>query len=110
MTDEKYKMPDNVPADISVARFASVRAQEIVALTKMIGELVPHCCLTQILILVLLPENPQTTKLIFQKLPCHMRRRAMSHNPNRMPRVLREAHKAQVCHLFQKISYLHRKQ
>nr|SVE73609.1 EOG090X07PD [Daphnia atkinsoni] len=77
MTDEKYKMPGNVPADISVARFASVRAQEIVALTKMI-------------------ENPQTTKLIFQKLPCHMRRRAMSHNPNRMPRVLREAHKAQM--------------
>lgn len=26
-----------------------------------------------------------------------MRRRAMSHNPNRMPRLLREAHKSQVC-------------
>ncbi|XP_057380141.1 ribonucleases P/MRP protein subunit POP1-like [Daphnia carinata] len=77
MTDEKYKMVNNIPADISVARFATVRAQEIVALTTMI-------------------ENPQTTKLIFQKLPCHMRRRAMSHNPNRMPRALREAHKAQM--------------
>ena len=41
-------------------------------------------------------ENPQNTKLIFQKLPIHMRRRAMSHKPNRMPRILREAHKAQV--------------
>nr|SVE86177.1 EOG090X07PD [Daphnia similis]SVE86805.1 EOG090X07PD [Daphnia similis]SVE88058.1 EOG090X07PD [Daphnia similis] len=77
MTDEKYKMMGSVPADISVVRFATVRAQEIVALTKMI-------------------ENPQTTKLIFQKLPCHMRRRAMSHNPNRMPRLLREAHKSQM--------------
>nr|SVE90563.1 EOG090X07PD [Daphnia sinensis] len=77
MTDDKYKMMGNIPADISVVRFATVRAQEIVALTKMI-------------------ENPQTTKLIFQKLPCHMRRRAMSHNPNRMPRLLREAHKSQM--------------
>nr|SVE77657.1 EOG090X07PD [Daphnia lumholtzi] len=77
MTDDKCKVVANVPADISVVRFATVRAQEIVALTKMI-------------------ENPQTTKLIFQKLPCHMRRRAMSHNPNRMPRVLREAHKSQM--------------
>nr|SVE79543.1 EOG090X07PD [Daphnia magna] len=77
MTDNKYKMVGNVPSDISVVRFATVRAQEIVALTKMI-------------------ENPQTTKLIFQKLPCHMRRRAMSHNPNRMPRLLREAHKSQM--------------
>ncbi|EFX87431.1 hypothetical protein DAPPUDRAFT_312280 [Daphnia pulex] len=70
-------MTQNVPSDLSVVRFSSVRAQEIVALTKMI-------------------ENPQCTKLLFQKLPCHMRRRAMSHNPNRMPRTLREAHKAQM--------------
>ena len=41
-------------------------------------------------------ENPTTTKLIFQKLPCHLKRRAMSHNLNRMPRALREAHIAQV--------------
>nr|SVE74236.1 EOG090X07PD [Daphnia barbata] len=77
MTDEKNTVLGKMPADISVGRFASVRAREIVALTKII-------------------ENPQTTKLIFQKLPCHMRRRAMSHNPNRMPRSLREAHKAQM--------------
>lgn len=34
-----------------------------------------------------------------------MRRRAMSHNPNRMPRTLREAHKAQVSLLLK--VYLH---
>nr|CAG4651053.1 EOG090X07PD [Simocephalus serrulatus]SVE94291.1 EOG090X07PD [Simocephalus serrulatus] len=75
--DEENGVLPSLPGDISVIRFASARAQEIMALTKMI-------------------ENPQTTKLIFQKLPCHMRRRAMSHNPNRMPRTLREAHKAQM--------------
>ena len=29
-----------------------------------------------------------------------MRRRAMSHNPKRMPRALREAHKAQVLRIL----------
>lgn len=37
-------------------------------------------------------ENPTSTKLVFQKLPKHMRRRAMSHNPNRLPRKHRLAH------------------
>ena len=31
-------MIGNVPSDLSIVRFSSVRAQEIVALTKMIGE------------------------------------------------------------------------
>ncbi|XP_011309983.1 ribonucleases P/MRP protein subunit POP1 isoform X2 [Fopius arisanus] len=42
------------------------------------------------------PENPQRTKLVFQKLPVHMRRRVMSHNAKRMPRRLREAHQMQM--------------
>lgn len=41
-------------------------------------------------------ETPNSTKLIFQKLPKHMRRRAMSHNPNRLPRKHRLAHRAQM--------------
>jgi hypothetical protein len=41
MTDERNKMTQNVPSDLSVVRFSSVRAQEIVALTKMIGEFPP---------------------------------------------------------------------
>lgn len=40
--------------------------------------------------------HPSSTKLIFQKLPKHMRRRAMSHNPNRLPRKYRLAHRAQM--------------
>lgn len=41
-------------------------------------------------------SNPTNTKLVFQKLPKHMRRRAMSHNPNRLPRKYRMAHRAQM--------------
>ncbi|KAJ8978127.1 hypothetical protein NQ317_014182 [Molorchus minor] len=36
------------------------------------------------------------TKLAFQKLPKHMRRRAMSHNVKRLPRRLREIHMNQM--------------
>ena len=38
MNEERNKMIGNVPSDLSIVRFSSVRAQEIVALTKMIGE------------------------------------------------------------------------
>lgn len=41
-------------------------------------------------------DNPHQTKLIFQKLPVHMRRRVMSHNAKRMPRRLRENHIRQM--------------
>lgn len=41
-------------------------------------------------------KNPTSTKLIFQSLPKHMRRRAMSHNPKRLPRKYRVKHKSQM--------------
>ena len=83
--------------DISVLRFTSARAQEISSLTNLIGILVHNIYLYQELTMLhCFTENPKTTKLIFQKLPAHMRRRAMSHNPNRMPRALRKAHISQV--------------
>nr|CAG4644033.1 EOG090X07PD [Lepidurus arcticus] len=66
-----------LPSDVSILQFAAARAEEIAALTAAI-------------------ENPNKTALIFQKLPRHLRRRAMSHVPNRMPRKVREAHKAQM--------------
>nr|CAG4643273.1 EOG090X07PD [Ilyocryptus agilis] len=73
----ELKKTSDLPGEISVLRFANARKEEILALTSAI-------------------ENPNNTRLIFQKLPCHMRRRAMSHNPKRMPRRLREAHKSQM--------------
>lgn len=41
-------------------------------------------------------DNPQQTKLVFQTLPRHMRRRAMSHCPKRLPRKYRHAHMSQM--------------
>uniref|UniRef100_A0A1I8P5Q2 Uncharacterized protein n=2 Tax=Stomoxys calcitrans TaxID=35570 RepID=A0A1I8P5Q2_STOCA len=37
-------------------------------------------------------KQTTSTKLIFQSLPKHMRRRAMSHHPKRLPRKYRAAH------------------
>lgn len=45
---------------------------------------------------LLLAENPERTKLVFQKLPVYMRRRVMSHNVKRLPRRLRIAHLSQM--------------
>ncbi|XP_068139719.1 ribonucleases P/MRP protein subunit POP1 [Drosophila tropicalis] len=43
------------------------------------------------------PTGPgRSSKLIFQSLPKHMRRRAMSHHPKRLPRKYRKAHKSQM--------------
>uniref|UniRef100_A0A1A9WK02 Uncharacterized protein n=1 Tax=Glossina brevipalpis TaxID=37001 RepID=A0A1A9WK02_9MUSC len=41
-------------------------------------------------------QNPVCNKLVFQSLPKHMRRRAMSHHPKRLPRKYRTAHIAQM--------------
>ncbi|KAL2717643.1 ribonucleases P/MRP protein subunit POP1 [Vespula squamosa] len=67
----------SLPHDVSILKLAAARAGEIAAMTHAI-------------------ENPQQTKLVFQKLPIHMRRRVMSHNVKRMPRRLREAHLNQM--------------
>lgn len=55
-----------------------------------------HQYMDEIKALTSVVENPNTTKLVFQKLPKHMRRRAMSHNPNRLPRKYRLAHRSQM--------------
>lgn len=55
-----------------------------------------HKKLNEIKTLTSAISNPSNTKLVFQKLPKHMRRRAMSHNPNRLPRKYRLAHHAQM--------------
>ncbi|CAD7005671.1 ribonucleases P/MRP protein subunit POP1 [Ceratitis capitata] len=41
-------------------------------------------------------RNPVSRKLVFQTLPKHMRRRAMSHHPKRLPRKHRAAHRSQM--------------
>ncbi|ESP05473.1 hypothetical protein LOTGIDRAFT_228048 [Lottia gigantea] len=61
-----------MPREIKVYRFAESRASEINALLQNIHHIGGN-------------------RVIFQKLPRHLRRRAMSHNIKRLPRRLREA-------------------
>ncbi|XP_054286502.1 ribonucleases P/MRP protein subunit POP1-like [Macrosteles quadrilineatus] len=66
-----------LPSRVSILHFANARSQEISALTEAI-------------------EDPQNKHLAFQRMPRHLRRRAMSHNVKRMPRRLRDVHLAQL--------------
>ncbi|KAJ8924560.1 hypothetical protein NQ315_000709 [Exocentrus adspersus] len=66
-----------LPPVLVVSRFTAARGKEI---QIMKGAL----------------SNSSGTKLAFQRLPRHMRRRAMSHNAKRLPRRLREIHLNQM--------------
>ncbi|XP_059053705.1 ribonucleases P/MRP protein subunit POP1 [Achroia grisella] len=67
----------HLPCSVNSLKFATSRSVEIAAMTESI-------------------INPSKTKLIFQSLPVHMRRRVMSHNCKRLPRKLREGHLEQL--------------
>lgn len=69
--------PVILPEYISTYRYASEHVKEIKDLLSNI-------------------RNPSNTKLIFQSLPKHMRRRAMSHHPKRLPRKYRNIHISQM--------------
>lgn len=75
--DECLGGSEKLPPQVHIMKLVSSRASEIAAMTYSI-------------------ENPQQTKLVFQKLPVYMRRRIMSHNVKRLPRRLREAHLNQM--------------
>ncbi|KZC07365.1 Ribonucleases P/MRP protein subunit POP1, partial [Dufourea novaeangliae] len=75
--DEFLGGAQKLPNEVHIMKLVSSRASEIAAMTYSI-------------------ENPQQTKLVFQKLPMYMRRRVMSHNVKRLPRRLREAHMNQM--------------
>lgn len=66
-----------LPDQIQSYKFSADRVNEIKSLLSAIN-------------------NPSQTKLVFQTLPKHMRRRAMSHNPKRLPRKYRQAHISQM--------------
>ncbi|XP_054013836.1 ribonucleases P/MRP protein subunit POP1 isoform X1 [Hylaeus anthracinus] len=75
--DEFLGGSQKLPNEVHIKKLVSSRASEIAAMTYSI-------------------ENPQQTKLLFQKLPVYMRRRVMSHNAKRLPRRLQEAHLNQM--------------
>ncbi|KAJ8716050.1 hypothetical protein PYW08_013335 [Mythimna loreyi] len=68
---------EHLPYAANSLKFASSRSVEIAAMTE--------CIL-----------RPSKTKLVFQTVPVHMRRRVMSHNSKRLPRKLRKAHLDQL--------------
>ncbi|EFA11371.2 ribonucleases P/MRP protein subunit POP1 [Tribolium castaneum] len=68
---------EELPSNISLSKFVACRSQEI--------QIMKNSLLTQ-----------TGSKLAFQTLPKHMRRRAMSHNVKRLPRRLRQIHLNQM--------------
>ncbi|XP_046969059.1 ribonucleases P/MRP protein subunit POP1 [Vanessa cardui] len=68
---------ETLPHSANSLKFAASRSVEIAAMTESI-------------------LRPSKTKLIFQSLPVHMRRRVMSHNCKRLPRRLRESQLEQL--------------
>ena len=62
---------DSLPASLQVVDFAEARATEMTCLLKAV-------------------KKKEVGKRTFQRLPRHMRRRAMSHNVKRLPRRMRE--------------------
>ncbi|CAG9793930.1 unnamed protein product [Diatraea saccharalis] len=68
---------EHLPYTANTLKFAASRSIEIAAMTESI-------------------LRPSKTKLIFQNLPVHMRRRVMSHNAKRLPNKLRAGHLEQL--------------
>lgn len=71
--DEKAQLP----SVLTISKFSIARGKEIQILNQELS-------------------SSTGIKLAFQKLPKHMRRRAMSHNVKRLPRRLREIHTNQM--------------
>lgn len=89
MDDDIVKITEKIEYDAAIGGKVTLEPDVI---TFRYG----HSHLNEIKALTEAVENPSSTKLVFQKLPKHMRRRAMSHNPNRLPRKYRLAHIAQM--------------
>lgn len=66
-----------LPTNLNTYKYAADRLEEIKSMVDAIS-------------------HPTHTKLVFQTLPKHMRRRAMSHNPKRLPRKFRKSHISQM--------------
>ena len=76
------------PRGINAAEFAEARALEINNMVEAIKE-----------------ADRSSGKRLFQTLPRHMRRRAMSHNVKRMPVRLRHRASLEVCGIMERGSY-----
>ncbi|CAG0908630.1 unnamed protein product, partial [Cyprideis torosa] len=76
-TEEHQRLPTlPFPTHVSMLRFVESRSREIAALNQELA-------------------FRHKNTLVLQRLPRHMRRRATSHNPKRLPRKLRPIHESQ---------------
>ncbi|KFR13046.1 Ribonucleases P/MRP protein subunit POP1, partial [Opisthocomus hoazin] len=73
----RQSVSEEMPKYITVSTFAQARAAEINAMLKAVAQ-------------------KSSNSLVFQTLPRHMRRRAMSHNIKRLPRRLQEIARKEV--------------
>ncbi|XP_053916055.1 ribonucleases P/MRP protein subunit POP1 [Cuculus canorus] len=73
----RQSVSEEMPKYITVSTFAQARAAEIKAMLKAVTQ-------------------KSSNSLVFQTLPRHMRRRAMSHNIKRLPRRLQEIAKKEA--------------
>ena len=70
-------MPKNLPYELQVGKFLSSRNDEVQLLCSEVS------------------KSVSTGMLASQQVTRRMRRRAVSHNPKRLPRRLRDAHLGQ---------------
>ncbi|KAF5276449.1 hypothetical protein FQA39_LY06518 [Lamprigera yunnana] len=75
--DFNTKKMANLPPRVKLLSFATDRINEIKAMERAL-------------------KTTTATKLAFQQLPRHMRRRVMAHNTKRLPRRLRQIHLSQL--------------
>ena len=91
-----------LPSELLVGRFAEARIKEILGLEavvckcnwkKAVKDMLSSCHDS------LFPCSgaPRQGNAAHQQLPHHLRRRAVSHHPNRLPRRLRQRHLAARC-------------
>ncbi|XP_057256509.1 ribonucleases P/MRP protein subunit POP1 isoform X1 [Pezoporus wallicus] len=73
----RQSVSEEMPRYITVSTFAQARAAEISAMLKAVSQ-------------------KSSNSMVFQTLPRHMRRRAMSHNIKRLPRRLQEIAKKEA--------------
>lgn len=73
-----FFLPGEGPSGVHVLDYVEARATELKTMRRAL-------------------KHKGGGKRVFQTLPRHMRRRAMSHNPKRLPRRLREAAAKEVC-------------
>ena len=87
----------SLPSDLQTGHYAEARVKEIKGLAAYIGKQYFFTRLMRAFVLQITSFSaaPRQGQSAAQQLPRHLRRRAVSHHPNRLPRRLRQRHCAE---------------